>query len=168
MRMSEADFEYLIHTLSEARFRAAEIAVSVRARVGVDHSLAQLGNVAVTRIDGVLGDVRKLAVEQEGGRSRFIGAPERKAAIVLPEPNPQLPTPGFTLPSGLGPDHWLHGFLKDLIAQIRVSNGITFEGAEKLLQQRKAIFLRDAETARRMVRTYPQLFNDGSNQITGT
>lgn len=168
MRLSEADFEYLIHTLSEARFRAAEIAVSVRARVGVDHKLAQLGNIAVSRIEGVLGDIRKLALEQEGGRSRIVATPERKGAIVLPEPNPQLPASGFTLPSGLGPDHWLHGFLKDLLAQIRVSNGITFEGAEKLLQQRKAIFLKDAEIARRMVRTYPQLFGESSNQTTGT
>jgi|HubBroStandDraft_1064217.scaffolds.fasta_scaffold369959_1 hypothetical protein len=167
MRMSEADYEYLIHTLSEARFRAAEIAVSVRSRVGVDHKLAQLGNVAVSRIEGVLVDVRKLATENEGGRSRFVGAPERKAAIVLPEPIAQMPAPSFTLPSGLGPDHWLHGFLKDLLAQIRATNNITFENAEKLLQQRKAVFLRDAETARRMVRTYPQLFNEGSNQTSG-
>jgi hypothetical protein len=168
MRMSEADYEYLIHTLSEARFRATEIAVSVRARVGLDHSLAQLGSLAVSKIDGVLGDVRKLAVEQEGGRSRFIGSPERKAALVLPEPNPQSQAAAFSLPSGLGPDHWLHGFLKDLTGQVRASNEITFEGAEKLLQQRKAVFLRDAETARRMIRTYPQLFSDGANQPTGT
>lgn len=166
--MSEADYEYLIHTLTEARFRAAEIAVAVRARVGVDHKLAQLGNIAVGRIEGVLGDVRKLAAENEGGRSRFVAPAERKAAIVLPEPIPQTPSPAFTLPSGLGPDHWLHGFLKDLLAHIRVSNGITFEGAEKLLQQRKAAFLKDAETARRMMRTYPQLFSESSNQSTGT
>ena len=175
MRMSEADYEYLIHTLSEARFRAAERAVAVRARVGVDHRLAQLGNASVGKIEGLLGEVRKLAAEKDWGRAKvtperkpeIVATPERKPALVLPEPTAQTPGTNYTVPSALGPDHWMHGFLKDLVAQVRASNGITFEVAEKLLQQRKAAFLRDAETARRMVRAYPQLFNEASN-LTGT
>jgi hypothetical protein len=49
-------------------------------------------------------------------------------------------------------------FVEDLTSQLRASGGITFEVAERLLQQRKDDFLRDFLVARRMYRTYPQLF----------
>jgi len=56
------------------------------------------------------------------------------------------------------PEHWLPMFVEDLTAQLRTAGGITFEVAERLLQQRKDDFLRDFLVARRMYRTYPHLF----------
>ncbi len=49
-------------------------------------------------------------------------------------------------------------FVNDLTSQLRTSGGVTFEVAERLLQQRKDDFLRDFLVARRMYRTYPRLF----------
>ena len=62
--MTETEYEYLLNTLSDAQSRATEIVVAVRARVGVDHRLSELGNSAVSQIETVLRDVRKFAVEQ--------------------------------------------------------------------------------------------------------
>ena len=69
----------------------------------------------------------------------------------------QAATP-FAAQAGLEPEHWLPMFVQDLISQLRASGGITFEVAERLLQQRKDDFLRDFLVARRMYRTYPHLF----------
>ena len=63
----------------------------------------------------------------------------------------------FAAQAGLESEHWLPMFVNDLISQLRTSGGITFEVAERLLQQRKDDFLRDFLIARRMYRTYPQL-----------
>ena len=64
----------------------------------------------------------------------------------------------FAAQAGLEPEHWLPMFVNDLTSQLRASGGITFEVAERLLQQRKDDFLRDFLIARRMYRTYPHLF----------
>jgi hypothetical protein len=64
----------------------------------------------------------------------------------------------FATRAGLEPEHWLSMFVEDLTTQLRASGGITFEVAERLLQQRKDDFLRDFLVARRMYRTYPRLF----------
>jgi hypothetical protein len=64
----------------------------------------------------------------------------------------------FAAPAGLDPEHWLHAFMDQLLAQARTPGGISFESAERLLQQHKDEFLRDFLIARRMYRTYPQLF----------
>jgi hypothetical protein len=64
----------------------------------------------------------------------------------------------FAAEAGLEPEHWLPIFVKDLISQLKTPGGVTFEVAERLLQQRKDAFLRDFLIARRMYRTYPQLF----------
>ncbi len=64
----------------------------------------------------------------------------------------------FAAQPGLEPEHWLPMFVNDLTSQLRTSGGVTFEVAERLLQQRKDDFLRDFLIARRMYRTYPYLF----------
>lgn len=56
------------------------------------------------------------------------------------------------------PEHWLPMFVDDLTSQLRTAGAISFEVAERLLQQRKDEFLKDFLTARRMYRTYPHLF----------
>jgi hypothetical protein len=71
----------------------------------------------------------------------------------------------FASQAGIEPEHWLPMFVEDLISQLRTSGGITFEVAERLLQQRKDDFLRDFLVARRMYRTYPQLFPEIRGEI---
>ena len=71
----------------------------------------------------------------------------------------------FASQVGLDPEHWLPIFVEAIISQLRVSGGITFEVAERLLQQRKDDFLRDFLVARRMYRTYPQLFPEIRGEI---
>jgi hypothetical protein len=70
----------------------------------------------------------------------------------------------FAAHAGLEREHWLPMFVEDLTAQLRASGGITFEVAERLLQQRKDDFLRDFLIARRMYRTYPHLFPEISGE----
>ena len=64
------------------------------------------------------------------------------------------------------PDHWLPMFVEDLTWQLRRSGGISFEVAERLLQQRKDDFLKDFLIARRMYRTYPHLFPELKGQMS--
>ena len=64
----------------------------------------------------------------------------------------------FAAHAGLEPEHWWPMFVSDLTAQLRSTGAVTFEIAERLLQQRKDEFLRDFLIARRMYRTYPRLF----------
>lgn len=59
---------------------------------------------------------------------------------------------------GLNSEHWLLGFLADLLGQFRTSGDINFEAVQRLLQHHEQLFLKDLETARRMFRTYPGLF----------
>ena len=71
---------------------------------------------------------------------------------------------GETLPistAGLDSDHWLLAFMEELLAQFRESGDINFEAVQQLLQQHEQAFLKDLETARRMYRTYPRLFQTG-------
>jgi hypothetical protein len=147
----EADFEYLIRTLSEARSRATELAVSIGSRLGSEHHLTQLANAAASNIENTLREVRAAAAEKQESAP---GLADLQGALQSEfEPMPQT-----SASIGLDPEHWLHAFVDELLARARASGGITFENAERLLQQRKDEYLRDFLTARRMYRAYPQLF----------
>jgi len=160
----EADFEYLIRTLSEARSRAMELAVSIGSRLGSDHRLTELANTAASNIDNTLREVRNAAAQKQvsaPGLAGLHGALQTATLPVSPTEEIHDPAPVVTsFPSlaGLDSEHWLHAFVDELLAQARASGGITFESTERLLQQRKDEFLRDFLTARRMYRAYPRLF----------
>jgi len=66
--------------------------------------------------------------------------------------------------AGLDSEHWLLGFLEELLAQFRGSGELSFEAVQRLLQQHEQVFLKDLETARRMYRTYPGLFPPHDSQ----
>lgn len=68
--------------------------------------------------------------------------------------------------AGVDPEHWLLAFMEDLLAQFRASDEISFEATQRLLQQHEQAFLKDLETARRMYRAYPHLFQEESSQPT--
>ena len=68
---------------------------------------------------------------------------------------------------GLDSEHWLLEFLEELLAQFRASGEMSFEAVQLLLQQHQQAFLQDLETARRMYRTYPRLFQQDSSQQSG-
>jgi len=149
----EADFEYLIRTLSDARSRATELAVSIGSRLGTEHRLAQLANSAAASIESTLRQVRNPAAEK------------LDSAIGLAEPIASPPMPvSFSGGAGLDAEHWLSAFVDELLVQARSAGGITFEGVERLLQHRKDEFLRDFLTARRMYRAYPRLFPEITNE----
>lgn len=136
--MTESDFEYLFRTLSEARSRATELTVAVRARAGADHRLADLGQSAVSNIEKLLREVRVLAV---GG-----------------QPQSTPPVASAPAPAPLSAEHWLRSFIDQLVAQCQKPDEVSFDTVEKLLAERKRTFLDDLETARRMYRVYPHLF----------
>lgn len=175
MYIPEADFEHLIRTLSEARSRATELAASIGTRLGPEHRLAELANAAASRIENMLREVRASAAESTGVTVELIelqGVLQTEAAPVTPEetkPSEHIPgmqaIASFATQAGLEPDHWLLMFVQDLISQIHSSGGITFEIAERLLQQRKDAFLRDFLIARRMYRTYPKLFPEIQGEV---
>lgn len=169
MHIPEADFEHLIRTLSEARSRATELAASIGARLGPEHRLAELANAAASRVENMLREIQTSAVAEidtAGGLADLQGALTDESGPVTPLPQiPPVHVPtdmqaltSFAGQAGMEPDHWLPMFVQDLFSQVRASGGITFEVAERLLQQRKDDFLRDFLIARRMYRTYPQLF----------
>jgi hypothetical protein len=171
----EADFEQLIRTLSEARSRATELAVSISARLGTDHRLAQLANAASWKIENMLREVRASAtenIETSGGLAELQGALQTDMPPVTPagmNPSGDINTGtqamgAFATQAGMEPEHWLPMFVNDLTAQLRASGIVTFEIAERLLQQRKDDFLRDFLIARRMYRTYPHLFPEIQGQ----
>jgi len=160
----EADFEYLIRTLSEARSRATELAVSIGSRLGTEHRLTQLANAAASNIENTLREVRNAAAGKPDSAAELAGShgalqPGTQAVAPTPEVHASSPAvTSFAAGTGLDPEHWLSAFVDELLAQARTSSGITFESAERLLQQRKDEFLRDFLTARRMYRAYPRLF----------
>ena len=169
MHIPEADFEDLIRTLSEARSRATELAASIGARLGTEHRLAELANAASWKIEHMLREVRTSAAENQttgSGLAELQGALQAETKPVTPtplSPSEHIPTgmeamASFAAQAGLESEHWLSMFVDDLTSQLRTSGGITFELAERLLQQRKDDFLRDFLVARRMYRTYPHLF----------
>lgn len=94
--------------------------------------------------------------------------PVTSASRNAPEylPTGAHPMTNFATQVGLEPEHWLTMFVQDLTSQLRVSGSITFEVAERLLQQRKDDFLRDFLVARRMYRTYPHLFPEIRGEIS--
>jgi hypothetical protein len=173
----EADFEHLIRTLSEARSRATELAASIGARLGSEHRLAELANAASSRVENMLREVRASATESTdtaGGLTDLQDALQTETQPVAPttaENQPvHMPTgtqvmASFAAQAGLEPEHWLPMFVEDLTSQARASGGITFETAERLLQQRKDDFLRDFLVARRMYRTYPNLFPEIRDEV---
>src|ERR1700681_4827586 len=108
--MTESDFEYLFRTLSEARSRATELTVAVRARAGTDHRLADLGQSAVSNIEKLLREVRVLAV---GGQSQ--------STPPVPSVQPAAP------PAAMPPEHWLQSLIDDLVAQSGKPAQVSFE-----------------------------------------
>jgi hypothetical protein len=177
LHIPEADFEELIRTLSEARSRATELATSISARLGTEHRLAVLANAASVRIESMLREVRSSAMQgtdTAGGLAELQGALQTETQPVTPAPvNPSDHIPSgmeamtaFAAQAGLELEHWLPMFVNDLNSQVRTSGGITFELAERLLQQRKDDFLRDFLIARRMYRTYPHLFPEIQNELS--
>jgi len=176
LRIPEADFEHLIRTLSEARSRATELAASISARLGPDHRLAELANAAASRVENMLREIQIFATTgtvTTAGLADLHGALQSESQPVTPAPvipSEHVPTEmqataSFAMQAGLEPEHWLPMFVHDLISQVRASGGITFEVAERLLQQRKDDFLRDFLIARRMYRTYPKLFPEIQGEI---
>jgi hypothetical protein len=184
LQIPEADLERLIRVLSEARARATELATSISSRLGSEHHLAELANAASSKIENMLLEVRTSATgaasNPSAGLAELQGALQTEREPVTPEPahssearlEPAAGPPGaapVALPPGLDSEHWVSMFVNDLLSQLRTSGGITFEVAERLLQQRKDDFLRNFLIARRMYRTYPQLFpeiqhHEGSQQ----
>ena len=163
MYIPEADLEYLIRTLSEARSRATELAVAVGSRLGSEHRLTMLANAAAANIEATLREVRNAAAQEPvstSGLSDLQGALQSSTQPVAPAQQIHAASgePSFAAAAGLDSEHWLATFVDDLLHQARTTGRITFEGTERLLQQRKDEFLRDFLTARRMYRAYPQLF----------
>jgi len=169
LRITEADYEYLLHTLSEARSRATEIAASISARVGREHPLAERANTAALNVERVLHGVQKNAAEPAEAAPKVFeissGAPAAAAAnpaAASPASNAmqELPWASFSRESGVGPEHWVSRFVDDLMLEVRASGAITFDTAGRLLEQHRQTFARDLAIARRMVRNYPQLFTE--------
>jgi hypothetical protein len=163
LHIPEADLEYLIRTLSEARSRATELAVAIGSRLGAEHRLSGLANTAASNIEATLREVRNSAAEDpasSSGLADLQGALQSPNQPVTSAP-PNHPAPGalsFAASARLDAEHWLIAFVDELLHQARTTGRITFESTERLLQQRKDEFLRDFLTARRMYRAYPQLF----------
>ena len=159
--MTEADYEYLLRTLSQARSRATEIAIAVRGHADVDHRLSELGNSAVSQIESVLRDVRRVAAEESDavhpGEVRPAGEAEAKPPIG-PAKSTVVPLAPSAPAADLASEHWFPAFVEELLERYRAAGGITFEIVELVLQERKEAFLKDLEIARRMRRTYPHLF----------
>jgi hypothetical protein len=163
--MTDADIEYLVRALSEARSRATEITVSVRARVGVEHKLGELGNSAVSRIEMLLQEIRKFAVSDSDGGT----GPVKAVSMAVPakEGNAQI-EPVAPSAAPLSPEwlplerdqggHWLHSFISEITERYCASGRITFEAVEEALRRHKQTVAKDIETTRRMYRTYPRLF----------
>jgi len=70
------------------------------------------------------------------------------------------------LGAGFESEHWMLGFLEELLAQFRTSGDVSFDAVQRLLRQHEQSFLRDLETARRMYRTYPRLFQEAGSSRT--
>jgi len=179
LHIPEADFEDLIRTLSEARSRATELAASIGARLGTEHRLAELATAASWKIENMLREVRTSATENPdtgGGLAELQGALQTETCAVTTtqiNPSEHIPTgmqamASFAAQAGLESEHWVSMFVDDITSQLRTSGGITFEVAERLLQQRKDDFLRDFLVARRMYRTYPRLFPEIQGELGHT
>ena len=160
MRITETDYAYLLRTLSEARSRATEISVAVRSRVGSGHRLSELGNSAVSQIEELLRQVRTIATEESETTAPETIRPSRAETIDPPVPQPVKKD----ATSAAGPDsnsqHWFPGFVNEILEQFGSAGEISFETVEQALAARKEAFLKDIEVARRMQRTYPQLFKE--------
>jgi len=157
--MTDADYAYLLRTLSEARSRATEISVAVRSRVGAGHRLSELGDSAVTGIENLLRQVRKAATEepQKGGADEV-----RPSAPIEIRPSPVQPEKAALPASSPEPisQHWFPAFVNQLVEQFGASGEISFEAVERALAARKEAFAKDLEVTERMCRTYPHLFKE--------
>jgi alpha-amylase/alpha-mannosidase (GH57 family) len=67
--------------------------------------------------------------------------------------------------NGRDAKHWLHVLMNDLTEQFLTSGEMTFETMERVLQQQKEAYRSDLETARRMYRTYPHLFEESRETL---
>ena len=161
--MTEADYEYLLRALSEARSRATEIAIAVRGHVGVEHRLSKLGNSAVSQIESVLRDMRRVASEESEAVNSENVRPAPKPETRAVAQRAKEPAGSFA-PSApaadLAAQHWFPAFVNELLERYQAAGGITFEVVERVLEERKEAFMKDLEIARRMHRTYPQLFQE--------
>lgn len=153
--MTESDFEYLFRTLSEARSRATELTVAVRAHAVGGDRLADLGKSAVSNIEKLLREMRSLALDQ--AQSAMPVRPAAPVSSAAPFP------PALAVRS----EHWLQSLIDELVAISRGPRDVSFETVERLVQQRKQAFLRDLETARRMYRVYPHLFPAENSRHVG-
>ena len=150
--------KHLIRTLAEARSRASELATSIGARLGAGHPLSDLSNDARLKVEDLLRELQIAAVEPQSATGFANEAPPAAARTSSAAHTATLVS--FASSTGLEPDHWLSMFVEDLTAHLKTGAAITFEDAERLLQQRKNTFLKDFLVARRMLRTYPELFSD--------
>ena len=164
MRITEADYEYLLHTLSDARSRATEIVASVSARVGREHPLAKLATSVASNVEGVLRGVQRNAADPVEAAPKVFeissGAPAASSVTSASAPNPieERPWAPFTHETGLGPEHWVSQFVDDLMREVRASGAITFDIAGRILEHHQQTFEHDLAVARRMVRNYPHFF----------
>lgn len=161
--MTEADYEYLLRALSEARSRATEIAIAVRRHAGGDHRLSELGNSAVSQIESVLRGMRRFAAEESemvntGGSRPDSEAETKTSTESAKNIAGSVATPGQE--ADLASEHWFPAFLNELLERYRAADGITFETVERVLQERKEAFAKDREIARRMYQSYPHLFQE--------
>jgi len=152
--MNEAEFEYLLNTLSDARSRAAELAVAVRTRVGEDHRLSELGNAALSQIETVLRDARNIALEE---RDSVKG--KRPESGAQPSPPSNMAARNLDAADDTS-RHWFPDFVNELLQRYRTSGGITFEIVEQVLKKHKEAFAKELDITRKMYRAYPHLFQD--------
>jgi hypothetical protein len=165
--MTEADYEYLLYTLSEARSRANEIATAVRSRVGVGHRLTELGNSAVFQIEALLREIRRVATDESEA------APTREVRSRLPVQSSASVESTISSLSAAAPatqgmiasEHWFPVFINDLLQAFQSSGRISFETVESLLHERKEAFVKELEITRKMYRTYPYLFREKDIRI---
>jgi len=174
--MTEADYEYLSRTLSDARSRATEIAVGVRSRVGAEHRIAELGDAAIAQIEYVLREVRQIAADPSSTSQTpsFKSAAQQTARLPIRQAEETDSSDLAALLASVAQrnsQHWFPAFLNDVLAQSRSSDEITFDEVERLLQAHKQAFFEDLETARRMYRNYPHLVaapEDGPRELART
>jgi len=158
--MTERDFEYLLSTLSDARSRAAEITVAVNSRIGGGHRLSELGNSAVSQIENLLREIRRVAADKsETSVADGVRAPSR-VEPTKPARQPDKPDVLFAAAPPSASQHWFHEFINEVLELFLSSSDISFETVERTLAKHKEAFEKELEVSRRMYRTYPHLFKE--------
>jgi hypothetical protein len=124
--------------------------------------LAELGNSAVSQIEALLREIRRVATDE------FEASTIADARTALPpQPGPSTARVESSVSSVSPPaqanvasEHWFPVFIDDLLEAFQSSGRISFETVEGLLHERKEAFMKDLETTRKMYREYPHLFKD--------